>query len=440
MREAVWEEIDPLAEQQLAQARLRRARIPIGRERVTALAVAGSFFAVAVPLAILASTSRSPSLLSSIVLVALFAVFSRIEFEVASVTVVPSELALVPMLALVPAKAVPLYVAAGLVTAHLPDILRGSMNPERVAQLVGNAWFSFGPALVVLAAGEPHAAMGTLPLFLAALGAQFAMDTVATISRQGLAIRLPPQTLIRPLSWVFMVDMLLFPIGFLAAWTATNQPLAPTLTAPLAVLIFLFSREHQSRIDRTLELSNAYRGTALLLGDVVEADDAYTGSHSRDVVELVLAVSDQLRLDARDRRRAEFTALLHDIGKIRISDEIINKPGPLSPDERELMKMHTIVGQQLLERVGGILGEVGALVRACHESYDGSGYPDGLADDEIPLISRIVCCCDAFNAMTTDRSYRKAITKSHAIAELERYSGSQFDPVVVEALLIAVRR
>src|SRR5207244_8593038 len=102
----------------------------------------------------------------------------------------------------------------------------------------------------------------------------------------------------------------------------------------LVGLLGYFARERKTRIDHALELSHAYRGTALLLGDVVEADDAYTGSHSRDVVQLVLDVSDELGLSARERRDAEFVALLHDIGKIRIPAEIANKPGPLGVGER----------------------------------------------------------------------------------------------------------
>ena len=176
----------------------------------------------------------------------------------------------------------------------------------------------------------------------------------------------------------------------------------------------------------------------MLLGDVVEADDAYTGSHSRDVVSLVIDVADRLGLDASERRDAEFAALLHDIGKIKVPGEIINKPGKLTDEEWEIMKMHTVEGERLLSQVGGILGNVGRIVRSCHEDWDGSGYPDGLVAEEIPLVARIVRACDAFSAMTTDRSYRKAQPVNEAIAELNRCSGTDFDPVVVEALAAAV--
>ena len=201
----------------------------------------------------------------------------------------------------------------------------------------------------------------------------------------------------------------------------------------------LFAREHRTQIDRTLELSHAYRGTAYLLGDVIEGDDAYTGNHSRDVVELTTQVVEKLNLGPEERRQAEFVALLHDVGKVRIPNEIINKPGPLTPEERRIMNAHTIEGEKMLEQVGGLLGEVGRLVRSCHEHYDGSGYPDGLAGEDIPLVARIVCCCDAFHAMTSDRPYRKALSQDVALAELLANSGTQFDPQVVSALTAVAR-
>jgi HD-GYP domain-containing protein (c-di-GMP phosphodiesterase class II) len=153
------------------------------------------------------------------------------------------------------------------------------------------------------------------------------------------------------------------------------------------------------------------------------------------VVELVLAVGERLGLEGDALRMAEFTALLHDVGKVRIPPEIINKPGPLDADERALMNTHTILGEEMLERAGGLLGEVGPLVRSCHEHWDGNGYPDRLAGDEIPLVARIVCTCDAWSAMTTDRPYRSALSLEDAAAELRRCAGTQFDPQVVEALV-----
>jgi HD-GYP domain-containing protein (c-di-GMP phosphodiesterase class II) len=203
-------------------------------------------------------------------------------------------------------------------------------------------------------------------------------------------------------------------------------------------LLAYFARERQVRIDHALELGHAYRGTAMLLGDVVEADDAYTGSHSRDVVTLVLDVAGRLGLDAYEHRDAEFAALLHDIGKIKIPGEIINKPGKLTEEEWDVMRTHTLEGEKLLSQVGGILGNVGRIVRSCHEDWDGTGYPDGLEAEDIPLVARIVRACDAFSAMTSDRPYREARPVDEAVAELRRCSGTDFDPAVVEALVASV--
>jgi putative nucleotidyltransferase with HDIG domain len=176
----------------------------------------------------------------------------------------------------------------------------------------------------------------------------------------------------------------------------------------------------------------------MLLGDVVEADDAYTGSHSRGVVELSLAVADRLGLEPGQRRNVEFAALLHDVGKIAVPKEIINKPGPLDAAEWEVMRQHTIEGERMLNRVGGVLAAVGRIVRSSHEHYDGSGYPDGLAGEEIPIEARVVTCCDAFSAMTTTRSYRKAMPLEAALAELHKCAGTQFDPQVAAALAAIV--
>jgi HD-GYP domain-containing protein (c-di-GMP phosphodiesterase class II) len=152
-------------------------------------------------------------------------------------------------------------------------------------------------------------------------------------------------------------------------------------------------------------------------------------------VELSLKVADRMGLDERRRRNVEFGALLHDVGKVAIPNEIINKPGPLNDAEWEVMRTHTLAGQRMLDRVGGSMREVGLIVRGSHERYDGGGYPDGLAGEEIPLEARIITACDAYNAMTTTRPYRKALPIATAAAELVRCAGTQFDPAVVEALL-----
>jgi HD-GYP domain-containing protein (c-di-GMP phosphodiesterase class II) len=287
-------------------------------------------------------------------------------------------------------------------------------------------------------AGQPEPTPRHLPVYALALAAQFAFDFGSTALRDRLGLGVSPLSLLRFMVWIWAVDFALTPIALLAALGCRAHPMLVVFTLPLIGLLAYFARERQVRIDHALELSHAYRGTAMLLGDVVEADDAYTGSHSRDVVSLVLEVSDRLGLDTRERRDAEFAALLHDIGKIKIPGDIINKPGKLDESEWAIMKTHTVEGERLLGQVGGILGNVGRIVRSCHEDWDGTGYPDGLAGEEIPRVARIVRACDAYSAMTTDRSYRKARPVEEAVPELRRCAGTDFDPVVVEALVESV--
>jgi HD-GYP domain-containing protein (c-di-GMP phosphodiesterase class II) len=297
------------------------------------------------------------------------------------------------------------------------------------------AWYAVGPALVLGLAGEQPPKLSDWPLYVLALLSQFVLDTLVSVGREWLALGVRPSVQLRAMLWVYAIDAGLAPVGLAVAFATQSSPYGVVLALPLVGLLSVFTRERKVRIDHELELRDAYRGTAFLLGDVVEADDAYTGVHSKDVVELTMRVVDALELSPRERRDAEFVALLHDVGKVRVPNSIINKPGPLTAEERAVMERHTIEGERLLLRVGGLLGEVGRIVRSCHERYDGNGYPDGLAGEEIPLLARVVACCDAFNAMTSDRSYRKAMPVAEAVEELRRGSGTQFDPQVVDALI-----
>jgi HD-GYP domain-containing protein (c-di-GMP phosphodiesterase class II) len=412
---------------------------PLGdRDRLASLLLGGTFLAAALALALLVGSSRSVEGWTLLLFVCSYALASRIDFEIGTGSAVPTQLVLVPMLVLLPVTYVPLCVLGGLLLGGLPDYVRGRVPVDRSLLRFVNSWHAVGPALVLILAGEPEPTARNMPIYALALGAQFVFDFASTALRDRLGLGVSPLSLLRFMVWIWAVDSALTPTAMLAAIGSQQDTYLVLFSLPLIGLLAYFARERRARIDHALELSHAYRGTALLLGDVVEADDAYTGLHSRDVVSLVLDVCDQLDLNARERRDAEFAALLHDVGKIRIPAEIINKPGKLTDEEFEVIKTHTVEGEKLLAQVGGLLGNVGHIVRSCHEDWDGTGYPDGLAGDAIPRVARIVRACDAFSAMTTDRPYRKALPVEDAIAELRRCSGTDFDPEVVEALAASV--
>jgi HD-GYP domain-containing protein (c-di-GMP phosphodiesterase class II) len=410
-----------------------------GRERLTETATAAAFLVTAVAMAALIPSEHSFDPLLAATLVAVYAVMARVRFPIGHGFTIPTELVLVPMLFLVPVGTVPLLVAAGMVLGALPEYLRGDRHPTRILVGIGDAWHSVGPAAVIAAAGLTAPHLGDWPVLLLALAAQFAIDSADATIREWAGLGISPKLQPSLLGWVTLVDVLLAPPGFLAAMGAYQEPYAVVLVLPLAGLLFVFALERGARVRQAIELSRAYRGTTLLLSDVLEVDDEYTGFHSRSVVSLSVAVADAMGLSSNQRRNVEFGALLHDVGKIAVPKEIINKPGPLTDDEWLVIKTHTIEGQRMLDRVGGLLSEVGRIVRSSHEKWDGSGYPDGLLAGQIPVESAIVSCCDAFNAMTTDRSYRAAMTLDEAMDELRANAGTQFSPAVVDALVGILR-
>jgi HD-GYP domain-containing protein (c-di-GMP phosphodiesterase class II) len=419
----------------LAQFRPRLQQPLAGNELRAEGILAVAFLLTAVPLAILGPQrgSHSPWLIGLLVLV--YALTSKVEFDVGSGYCVPSQIVLVPMLFTLPAAWVPLIVASALFVARGASFAKGDRHPARAIAGFVDSWHSVGPAAVFAFAGLTAARWSDWPLLVAALGAQIACDLAASGAREWLRTGEVPRLPVRLLGQVYFVDACLSPVGLAVAFASNGHPAAVLMALPLGALLAFFARERQARMRSALELSRAFRGTALLLGDVVEADDAYTGVHSRDVVDLCMAVGPRLGLDEDQMRRLEFTALLHDVGKIAIPKEIINKPGKLSDEERAIIETHTVEGETMLTRVGGLLGEVGRLVRSCHERYDGLGYPDGLSGEAIPIEARIVCCCDAFNAMTTDRPYRSALSLEEALTELRVHRATQFDPDVVDCLL-----
>ena len=409
------------------------------RELAAQTLVAAAFAAAAGILLALAPVGSIP-LTDLVLLVLAAALLGRLEFEIGSGFTVPTQLVFVAMLFVLPPAIVPLAVAAGLALDRVPDVIAGRRHPQRLLTVLGDAWFALGPAIVFVVADIRVPSLADWPIYLMALIAQFAGDFACSATREWRSRGVRPRLQFEVMREVWLVDALLTPIGLLAAYATTRDQHAYLLVLPLAALLSVFARERRQRIGYAIELNAAYRGTALLLGDVIEHEDEYTGRHSQGVVVLALAIADELRVREEERRLVELGAMLHDIGKISTPKDILHKPGALDGAERDLMRAHTVVGQRMLDRVGGALHEVGEVVRASHERFDGTGYPDALAGEAIMRPARIIAVADTYSAMTTARPYRPALAQEAALAELRANAGTQFDPSVVEAALRVLGR
>jgi putative two-component system response regulator len=213
--------------------------------------------------------------------------------------------------------------------------------------------------------------------------------------------------------------------------------LAPELDDEVDAQLLLYARDLRrvleiERGQRAL-LQSAYHETVIALASALESKDTGTRAHSQRVQRYALELSRGVARDLAEDPATEYGFLLHDVGKIGIPDKILQKPGPLTKPERQLMQTHTVLGEQVLSGVAFLRGEGISVVRSHHERWDGRGYPDGLQGTEIPLGARVFAVADTLDAMTSNRPYRRAMPWRDAAREIERQAGAQFDPGVVEA-------
>src|SRR3954452_6436254 len=419
-----------------AEARERRPQPMPARERAVAAGMAVAYLAAAGGVGAIVAPHHRPLHLGTVIaLVLLTTLTMRAQFEIGSGVASPAALAIVPMLFLAPLHLVALLVPLAQVISRIPDFVTKRAHVDRWMYSLADAWPILGPVLILglFAPGPPDAS--NIGIYLAALASEMILGVANVVIGDVLLYGTSSVQALRIAGWAYGIGMILTPVAYMTAVVAVEDPIALASVVPLLWLLTVFSRERKERYAAALELSQTYRGTVMVLSDVVEADDNYTAYHCRSVVELATAVGQELKLKPDDLQELEIAALLHDVGKFAIPKEILNKPARLTEAEFELMKTHTVEGQALLDRIGGRLARVGTIVRSCHERWDGRGYPDGLLGEEIPLAARIVFCCDAYSAMTTDRPYRKAMPRSEAITELRANAGSQFEPRIVDALV-----
>ncbi|WP_331445521.1 HD-GYP domain-containing protein [Natranaerobius thermophilus] len=227
--------------------------------------------------------------------------------------------------------------------------------------------------------------------------------------------------------WAIPNYLTLAPLGVLIVFVYQEIGIAGL------VLLFLSLLVARHSFSLYIKMRQAYLSTIKTLSQTLDAKDSYTGGHCLRVAELVKDMGKEMELNADKLESLEYVAILHDIGKIGISESILNKPSSLTSEEFEKIKEHPVIGQKIIEDVE-FLADYSHVIRHHHERFDGQGYPDGIQGDEISQEARIVAVADAFDAMTTERSYRNSLSTMNAIKELDRNSGKQFDPAVVDAL------
>lgn len=206
---------------------------------------------------------------------------------------------------------------------------------------------------------------------------------------------------------------------------------ASAIAFPLFILPLVLARQVYQRYE---DLRSVYLDTVRSLVGALEAKDPYTRGHSERVAEYARMLGHHIGLDARSTEKLERAALLHDVGKLTMSAEVLTKPGRLDEVEMQSMRQHPDLGGRMVARIPPLRG-LASSVRAHHERLDGSGYPLGLTADDIPMFARVLAVADAYDAMTSKRAYRGAMTHTEATRELQAGAGTQFDPVLVDAFI-----
>jgi signal transduction histidine kinase len=280
------------AVEQLLQEGRRSPAHRLSRRHITfELLVGGSFLATATALALLLSGGGPFDLWLAIAYLAAYAIATRVQFDVGVGSTVPTQLLFVPMLFALPPTVVPLVVAVGLALGDLPELLTGCRHPSRAIQSLGDAWHAVGPAVVLALASAFDPAWSDWPIYLAALAAQITIDLAASTAREWLGRGVPPRVQLGVLGWVYAVDVLLAPVGLVAAFASEGQPYAFLSLLPLAGLFVIFARERRARIENALGLSQAYRETSELNARLLETER----KARRDREQLIAAASHEMQ-------------------------------------------------------------------------------------------------------------------------------------------------
>jgi HD domain len=426
----------------LAAWRTRLAAPMEDRESVVVGSLALGYLAAAAVLLLVLPAGRE---LEPLVVVALFAAYvgvSRIRFEVGAGYVSAEQLVFVPLLFLVPLPLVLLLVPVAFALSDLPDILAGRAHRDRWMNALADSWYVLGSVSVLglLAPGAPSPELA--PVYAAALAAQVGLGTGAALVREYFVGRLALRDELRSAAAAYQLDVLLSPVGFAIACAATAWgPLALASLLPAALATLALSRAHSARCDRLVAEHEAYWRRFLADARRLElCGQDSVSSDWRSAPELALAVGAELGLPTAERtelaqaaQAAARSAALRDARAERRA---------LVAEHMLRLAAAVIEGRLCRAGAGDLVPELGLerlrrqadVVRLSRERYDGSGRPDGLRGEAIPLAARVIACCDAYSAMTSGRPHRTPMSGEIALEELRRGAGSRFDPEVVGAL------
>ncbi len=328
--------------------------------------------------------------------------------------------------ALVPPPLAALAAGLGALTGELSRRASSGVYPSDIASEVGRR------TLMVLLGGlVVHADGGALPASLVLIGAAIVMATVDIIS---FPLLLAPMNGERPLRIIRSIardaplsEGVQYVVGLLGALAAQQHPWALVLLVVPSALVYMSFKNMKEMHDGTRQLLEN-------MADAVDLRDAYTGGHSRRVTEYCAVILRELDHNGPEVALIEAAARVHDIGKIGIPDAVLNKPGRLTDEERAIMEEHFVHGAALLKRYVDFARGV-EIVLHHHESWDGTGYPHGLAGPDIPFGARVIAVADSYDAMTSDRPYRRGMPAEKAVAILRQGRGQQWDAAIVDAFL-----
>ena len=429
------------ADQEVLADTFRRAQSRMtARERGAELLVICGFAIAVLGLWLIDAPGAFP-VTPAVLCVIVMALATRVRFDTPLGFTVATQLAFVPLLFTIPAALVPIAVVIALALARLPELRAGRFVPARRSCGASETRGSRSVRRRCSRSPAPQPARAGPALLLAALAAQFLVDFAVSAIRIAVGRGAKLSSQLRETVGVRDRRRARRRSGCSIAEDDPAQRRSPrSHRCRCWGCSAVFARErHRSPARACSSSTTPTAGPRSCSATSIEADDGYTGEHCKSVVALALAVADRLGLaaGAAPQPRIRGAAARRRQDRDPQEDHQQARHARLRRMDRSI-RTHTIEGQKLLDRVGGFMRDVGLIVRSHHERWDGRGYPDGLAGEAIPLEARIIACCDTWNAMRTDRSYRPALPYEAALAELVSVAGSQLDPEVVNALVAIV--